>query len=494
MTRRRPPSDRPPRRGLAGPAPLLERYRGLVDDFEAFLEASRRPLPTCVWAHPRLADADDLAAALDAAGFGPSPLDWLPGAFRLAVRDRPGYFTPFLAGRCHVQEEVSLVPPHLLDPRPGERVLDLCAAPGGKTLRIALAMRDRGTVVANDRNPGRIRALRNNLERLGVLSVVGTSVNGAVLPAAFGPFDRVLCDAPCSGEGNSRKSPAVLAEDGERDRSRLAALQEALLTRAFQVCRPGGRIVYSTCTYAPEENEAVVDAVLRRVGDALRVAPASVPGLRHAPGLTGWRGATFRADVGNALRFWAHANDTGGFFVAVLEKAADAEPSRGVGPDPAWRPPAADASRCLETASHRFGIDPAAFDGLHFFQLARRHVEMIHADAAPPRPDLVQFQGAPFFHVNSAIPLPTSVTARVFGDQATRNVVELAAAELSAYFARAPLALRPAALAFDTAPGWVLVRHEGVPLGTGLLRVGDAGATLESFFPSGYARPGGGGG
>lgn len=470
---------------------LLDRYRPLVDDFEAFREYSRRPLPTCVWSHPLLADSAIVEGQLALAELGPQPLGWLPGAFRLSARGRPGYLLPFLAGRCHVQEEVSLVPPLLLDPQPGERVLDMCAAPGGKTVRIALAMANRGTVVANDRSASRIRGLRNNLERLSVLNVIGTGVNAATLPASFGAFDRILCDVPCSGQGNSRKSGKVLLEDVDLDRGLLVRLQETILMRAFQMCRPGGRIVYSTCTYAPEENEGVVDSVLGKVGGALRVVPTEIPGLTHSPGVTHWGGARYAPALEGALRFWPHQNDTGGFFAVVLEKAEDAAPSRGHPIDPKWRPAEADVSPSFDVIERRFGMSRDAFAGLRFFHTARRHAEMISQDASPPRADFVQFRGARFCHVQSVVPLPSSVTARTFGGLARRNVIELRASEVASYVGRETFPIHAESLGSEDSPGWVLVRHDDMVLGTGMLRgTPGGGFSVESLFPKGYARPG----
>lgn len=297
----------------------LERYRPIVDDWDAFAAALHRPLPTCIWANPLRTTPEALADGLRDQGLAPEPLPWLDHAFRLPADVEIGNRFAYVTGLYHVQEEVSLLPVPLLDPHPGTRVLDLCAAPGNKTAQIATRLANRGTVVANDISYGRLASMRSTLDRLGIANVSTTTYDAANYPPESGAFDRVLADVPCSCEGTSRKQPNVIEQRGAmRD---LTGAQRAILRKAVQRCRPGGRIVYATCTYAPEENEAVVDAVLRDVGpDRLRLLPARVEGVASSPGLTAWERHTFHPSLTNAMRVWPHQNDTGGFFVAVLEK------------------------------------------------------------------------------------------------------------------------------------------------------------------------------
>jgi 16S rRNA C967 or C1407 C5-methylase (RsmB/RsmF family) len=301
----------------------LERYRPIVDDWDAFADALRRPLPTCIWANPLRTTPNALVDGLRNHGLNPTPLLWLDHAFRLPADVDIGRQFAYVTGLLHVQEEVSLLPVPLLDPQPGERVLDLCAAPGNKTAQIATRMLNRGTVVANDINYGRVASMRSTLDRLGIANVSATTYDAANYPPESGTFDRVLADVPCSCEGTPRKQPSVIAQRGAmrgamRDPT---GAQRAILRQAVRRCRPSGCIVYATCTYAPEENEAIIDAVLRDVGpDALQLRPARPGGFIGSPGLTEWQGQSFHPSLANALRIWPHQNDTGGFFVAVLEK------------------------------------------------------------------------------------------------------------------------------------------------------------------------------
>ncbi len=300
----------------------FERYRSIVDDWGAFIAATERPLPTCLWTNTLRTTPAQLSKWMEGEGYSLQPIPWLPGAFRYDGPDTPGTTLAYRTGHYHLQEEVSLLPPLLLRALPGERILDLCAAPGNKTVQMAVGMHNRGTLVANDRSDGRLHVLRRSAARLGILNVTTTCMDAARYPMRAGHFDGVLADVPCSCEGTVRKHPRVLSTAGKEQSCRLAHLQAQILQRAAARCRPGGRIVYSTCTFAPEENECVLHELLGSAeGESLSVVPIDGAGLRGAPGLTDWEGRALHPLLSNALRIWPHMNDTGGFFVALLQKA-----------------------------------------------------------------------------------------------------------------------------------------------------------------------------
>jgi len=296
---------------------VLERYESLVDDFAAFRGACERPLPHVVRVNTLRTTVERARRALDEEDIGYEATDWHPGLLKLD--DQPGANWPYVHGWLHGQEEVSAVPARVLDPEPGERVWDACAAPGSKTTQLGALMDDRGLLVATDTNIGRLSALRSNTERLGVTNVAVTTEDARVHSLApFGeqPYDRVLVDVPCSCEGTVRKNPDVL-EDWTLDHVRgTAGVQKGILGRALQATRPGGTVVYSTCTFAPEENEAVLDYVLDE--EPCRVVEMDLP-LDSVPGVTEWDGREFDPVVERARRIYPHHNDTGGFFCAKLE-------------------------------------------------------------------------------------------------------------------------------------------------------------------------------
>ncbi|WP_313695236.1 RsmB/NOP family class I SAM-dependent RNA methyltransferase [Halorarum halobium] len=302
----------------------LDRYGPLVDDEAAFRAACERPLPSVVRTNPIRAGPDRVAEAFDEEGTGYERVDWHEGLFRLDERT-PGTTWPYAHGWVHGQEEVSALPALALDPRPGERVWDACAAPGSKTSQLAGLMEDRGALIGNDSNLGRISALRHNAERLGVTNLVvdqqdarNYSLNGF----GFDEFDRALVDAPCSCEGTIRKNPDTLEKWTLQHVHEVAGIQKGILKRAVQATKPGGVVVYSTCTFAPEENEAVLDHVLAE--EDCEVLDWDCP-LDSRPGVTGWEDETYDEQVRRATRVYPHFNDTGGFFLAKLRVGGDPE-------------------------------------------------------------------------------------------------------------------------------------------------------------------------
>lgn len=297
---------------------VLERYAPLVDDYEAFQAACERPLPALVRVNPVKTSVDRVTAALDAEGVEWTGRDWHPRLLELDT-DTPGGSWPYFLGWLYGQEEVSALPVSVLDPTPGDRVWDVAAAPGSKTTQLAESMNDHGLVLANDQDLGRLSALRSNAERLGLTAVAVTNQdarNYSFKPFPFESVDATLVDAPCSGEGTIRKNPAALDPWSEEYLDDVAGVQKGILRRAVQATKPGGVVVYATCTFAPEENERVLDHVWRN--EDCRIVEFDCP-LAADPGIVEWQGEEFTSAVRRARRIWPHQNDTGGFFLAKLE-------------------------------------------------------------------------------------------------------------------------------------------------------------------------------
>jgi len=299
----------------------LERYAPLIDEFDAFLEACERPLPTVVRVNTVKTTAERAVAALERSGVTVTQRSWRETVLELDTGS-PGLSWPYAHGWLTGQEEVSAIPPIVLDPQPGERVFAACAAPGSKATQIGALMDDRGTLLANDDTLGRLSALRSNADRLGLtcLGVTNRDARNYSLEAfEFDAVDRALVDVPCTCEGTIRKNPDVLDAITDSYRDSICTVQSGILRRAVELTRPGGTVVYSTCTFAPEENEAVLDSVLN-VRDCTLV-PFDC-GLDSVPGLTEWQGETFDSTLTRAKRFYPQLNDTGGFFCAKLEVGA----------------------------------------------------------------------------------------------------------------------------------------------------------------------------
>ncbi len=296
----------------------LSRYQPLVDDYALFLEASRQPLPRVIWANPIKRSIDEIEA--DVLRLCPEArrLTWTDNGWRLPASAQPGSWLLHLVGEIYVQEEVSILAADLVGAKPGERVLDMCAAPGGKTVRIAVAMNDRGRLLANEKKHGRLGGLRWNLNRLGITCATVNHDDGLRLSHPSKPFDRILVDAPCTCEGTSRKAHSRSQSISEGERNTVTQVQVGLLRKALDMVKPGGLVIYSTCTYAPEENEGVLDRIST---ERARIEPIDVPApLKTASGITQWKSHRYRPDVSSAIRLWPHHNDTGGFFIAKLRR------------------------------------------------------------------------------------------------------------------------------------------------------------------------------
>ncbi|MFQ3284862.1 MAG: NOL1/NOP2/sun family putative RNA methylase [Natronomonas sp.] len=299
----------------------LSRYDPIVEDPAAFHDACERPLPSVVRVNGIKATPDRIRRAFESAGVEFDPVGWHEGLFRLGEGESPGNSWPFVHGWVYGQEEVSAVPALALNPDPGERVLDCCAAPGSKTTQLAARMDDRGLLVGNDNNLGRLSALRSNAERCGVTNLAVTRAdarNFSLKPFDGQPFDRTLVDVPCSCEGTIRKNPDALDNWSLDHVEGIAGVQKGVLERSIEITRPGGTVVYSTCTFAPEENEAILQHALEN--HDCRLLEYELP-LEYVPGLTEWNGESFDDSMRRAKRIYPHHNDTGGFFCAKLEVA-----------------------------------------------------------------------------------------------------------------------------------------------------------------------------
>ena len=357
----------------------LERYRRILDDWDGFWESNHTPEPVAFRARTGLIAPGQLTSRLQSAGFRLEPVQGVESYYR--VLSGPGSVAQTLEhwlGFLHVQQAVMGLPSLALGPRPGDRVLDLCAAPGGKTTHLSELMSEEGPLVAVDPKEKRIRGLLANLYRLGCTNVIVIAADGRRLPRSA-RFDRVLVDAPCSGEGNYRRQEGRFSARTTRFTAYVTGLQEALLRRAIELTRPGGTIVYSTCTYAPEENEAVLDRVLTDAPVAMEDIPLQLP---HAPGILEWEGQRFHPDVARAWRVYPHHLDSGGLFMARLRRegagrqsCSDVElqpttAANGWSPIPLGFPGESEqgASIRIDQAKHelehRFGISPSLIEGL----------------------------------------------------------------------------------------------------------------------------------
>ncbi len=341
------------------------------EELAAFLE--HPPVLPFIRVNTLRASVPQVLATLETYGYRPRVHPGLP----LAIAVDPSQPDPtcclhHFAGHFIKQSLASMLPVTLLDPQPGERVLDLCASPGSKTTQIAAAMAGQGEVWANDLAGTRMNALASRIDGCGVPQVILTNQPGERLPGFIrGGFDRILADVPCSGLGRND----LLGEIGHRFQRRRSAaampgLQYRLLLAACRLLKVGGQLVYSTCSLTVDENEAVVDQVLQRLPMRV-VSVAPPPGLIVEPGRSAWNGVTYHPDMVHAWRLRPWENPTEGFFAVRLEKTdalgprwPDETPEMEETPTLSWQDPAME--EVLAAIAEDYGVPPERFSGQRF--------------------------------------------------------------------------------------------------------------------------------
>ncbi len=235
------------------PTDFLQRMKiQLGEEFSDYLESLERPRAVALRLNPLKGQAPQLP-------FAKESVPWEPMGYYYDPEARPGLHPYHEAGVYYLQEASAMSAVAMLDPQPGERICDLCAAPGGKSTQIAGRLAGEGFLLCNEWSPKRAKILSRNIERLGIANALVTNAHPQALAEKYpGYFDRVLIDAPCSGEGMFRKEEAAVTDWSQETVQMCARRQKEILHSGADLVRPGGRLVYSTCTFAPEENEQMI--------------------------------------------------------------------------------------------------------------------------------------------------------------------------------------------------------------------------------------------
>lgn len=295
-----------------------ERYSQLTN-WEEFVKYSLSFLRRSIRVNTLRGSVAEITASIQAKGWQLEQIPWCNEGFWISHAERRdvGNLLEHHLGQIYVQEAASMIPPVVLKPKPGDIVLDMCAAPGSKTTQMAMMMQNKGLIVANDYKGMRLQSLGINLQRSGLTNVIISLMHGKRFHEF--QFDKILLDAPCSGTGTIRKSLKTIRIWNPLMITKIARQQKELIENAFNNLKPGGEMVYSTCSLEPEENEGVVDWLLKNKDNA-KLLKAVVPGLKSSPPVMEFAGEKYHSSLKNTLRIWPQDNDTEGFFIAKIRK------------------------------------------------------------------------------------------------------------------------------------------------------------------------------
>jgi NOL1/NOP2/sun family putative RNA methylase len=302
------------------PERFLIRYQEIIPDFPLFLKSLEKRPRTSIRINPLKVKEEEVLPIVKK--YDCEPLPFYKYAFRLKKENDEvaiGNTLEHFLGYIYVQDSASMLPVIVLAPEKYEKVLDLTAAPGSKTTLISALMENTGLVVANDVNRERIKALTGNIDRMGVLNCVITNLRGERFGNLFFEyFDKVLLDAPCSSEGTISKNYEVFNHWSEFYINKMAKIQKNLIISAFKSLKKGGVLVYSTCTFAPEENEGVINFLLQKYPNAY-LEEITIPGIKTSPGITVWRDFQ-NEELKKCVRLYPHYNECEGFFISKIRK------------------------------------------------------------------------------------------------------------------------------------------------------------------------------
>ncbi len=298
------------------PEPFLDRMRTMLgEEYPTFLASYDRPKYQSLRVNLLKVNREELGAKMDCLL---RPVPWAEGGYYYKEEGRPGKHPFHEAGVYYIQEASAMAPATYLKAQPGEKILDLCAAPGGKSTQIAAAMQGQGLLICNEIHPQRAKILSENIERMGIRNAIVVSHEPSYLAERFPRyFDRIMVDAPCSGEGMFRKNEEAVSEWSPANVEMCGKRQDDILESASLMLKPGGRMIYSTCTFAPIEDEGTVSRFLAAHPE-FRLEP-----LERYPGMEA--GSLSLAEmpvegIENVIRLWPHKLEGEGHFLACFQK------------------------------------------------------------------------------------------------------------------------------------------------------------------------------
>ncbi len=465
------------------PPLFLEQMQQLLEDeYPTWLQSYAAPARQGLRVNTLKIEAPSLRNRLP---YRLEPLPWSPEGFLLEttpelVAPPPGKHPYHAAGLYYLQEPSAMAVARALDPQPGERILDLCAAPGGKSTHIVSLTGDRALLVANESHSQRVWELAENLERWGARNAIITNETPTRLAQRLERFfDRVLVDAPCSGEGMFRKSEAARRDWSPRLVRSCALRQSAILEDALRLTRPGGRLVYSTCTFNPIENEQVIASFLARHPRCELLEIQSYPGF--SPGRAEWVEPPLE-NLKKTIRLWPHHSPGEGHFIAAIRccEGEEQPPVRRRAPRPSIGRPE-QAGRIFSEFCNEFLTDDPLRDlesvvrrvGARLYAIPRAALQLSGLKIVHPGWWLGTIKSA---RGGESRFEPSHALALGLRSEAAKQQFNAAvsSSEILSY-------LRGEALPWDWGEGWTLVGVDGFPLGWGKASQG----RLKNAYPHG---------
>jgi len=291
------------------------------NEIDKFKKTIDTPLRKSIRTNILKSDPKEIKESLEKQGFTLDEMPWYKFAYFISndKKLRIGNTLEHYLGKIYVQEASSMLPVIALDPKPEDYVLDMAAAPGSKTTQLSMHMKNTGLIVANEPSIQRISALQENIDRAGIINYTITRNDGRKFFNQKNIFDKVLLDAPCSGEGTFQKDIKARYLWSQKKVIANSRLQKQLIDSAISCTKPGGTIIYSTCTLSPEENEEIIDYALNKY-DNLKLKRITFDGLKTSKGITEYNGKEYSKEIEKVIRIWPHRTNIEGFFVAKIKK------------------------------------------------------------------------------------------------------------------------------------------------------------------------------
>lgn len=351
------------------PENFRSKYQKILgkDEYLRFENACKKPLRKCIRVNTLKISVSEFKKLALQKNWELSPIPWTKTGFFIDRKDRSeplGKSFLHLSGYFYIQEASSMLPTEILEPKSGEIVLDFSAAPGSKTTQMAALMNNEGIILANEISATRLKALASNLERSGLTNSALCHKDGRAFSQYFANFfDKILLDAPCSSEGTIRKDPLALKDWNDKKVRSIADIQFSLITHAFLSLKPGGTMVYSTCTLSPEENEDIIKRLLSDFEGKVEIVPITESWVKKENKI-----------LPGTLRVWPQDYDTEGFFVAKIRKTGETENSSFI--DSNRNSPFSDISKKSQNLLKKFLAETFGLEKISFENFSERGNEV----------------------------------------------------------------------------------------------------------------------